>query len=129
MILQAIIAVIASVLIGELTKTLLQVVRKEDVHLFQLGGMPSSHSAAVSSLVLATYLEEGSITILVLACVVFGWIVLTDAYGVRWEVTRHSNALNTMLKTKDYKRTGHTRKQVIAGVILGILVTMVVYLF
>jgi acid phosphatase family membrane protein YuiD len=126
MITQAVISVVLSVLLGEGIKTLLQVIKKEEVHVFQLGGMPSTHSAAVSSLALATYYEEG-FTILVLACVVFGWIVVRDAYGVRWEVTKHSHMLNKLAKTKEYKVAGHTLLQVIAGIILGVLVTLVVY--
>ena len=125
---QAALAVIVSVLAGELIKTITQIVRREEVHLFQLGGMPSTHSAAVAALVLSVYAEDGLST-LFLVTFVFGWIVLRDAYGVRYEVTRHSKALNKLLKTTEYQRTGHTVLEVIAGVILGLVVTGIVYLF
>lgn len=47
------------------------------------GGMPSSHSAAVSSLITALILEYGFASPLVAIATVFGVIVMFDSMGVR----------------------------------------------
>ncbi|WP_338133172.1 divergent PAP2 family protein [Vaginisenegalia massiliensis] len=47
------------------------------------GGMPSSHSAAVSSLITALTLEHGFDSPLVAIATVFGVIVMFDSMGVR----------------------------------------------
>ena len=120
MLTQAIIAIIISWLLSESIKTVLQAIKGERLRWPQDGGMPSSHSALASSLALAAYFEEGRFTILVLACVIFGLIIVHDAYNVRWEVTKHSHALNKMAKTKEYKVAGHTPLQALAGIILGL---------
>ena len=95
-------------------------------HPFGLGGMPSAHSTAAGALAAAVFFETGW-SVLFLVTVVFGVLVVRDAYGVRWEVTRHSVALNKLTKGETYLRTGHTRWEAIVGVALGVLVTLVVY--
>lgn len=47
------------------------------------GGMPSSHSAAVSSLITALLLEYGFESPLVAIAIVFGVIIMFDSMGVR----------------------------------------------
>ena len=123
---QAIIAVIAAVLIGEFIKVLVELARHEPVRVFHLGGMPSAHASAAAALCLSVYYESGW-SLLLLACAVFGWVVIRDAYGVRWEVTKHSAALNKLAKTKEYEVTGHTRWQVACGVLLGLIVAFFAY--
>ena len=95
---------------------------------FSLGGMPSTHSALVSSLAAAAWFETG-FSVLFLACLIFSAIVVRDAFGVRLEVTRHSEALNRLVKKGGYRRTGHTAMEAAAGVGLGVVVTALVYAF
>ena len=126
MIRQAIISVLAALLIGELIKVIMQLVNNEPIKVFGMGGMPSTHAASVTALVLATYFETG-ISLTLLICCVFGIIVIRDAYSLRWEVSRHSQALNKFLKTKSFLRVGHKSLEVFAGVVLGLIVTAIVY--
>ena len=65
---QAVIAVILAVSIGEGLKVARQLLRNEKLKAFPLGGFVSTHSAAVSSLFLAVYLETG-LSLLLLVCV------------------------------------------------------------
>ena len=122
----AALAVVLSVATGELLKVVRQLIKKERIKAFGLGGFVSTHSAAVSSLILAVYFETG-LSILLLACAVFGAIVLRDAYGVRWEVSRHSVALNKLTGSEQFSRAGHQKKEVLLGVGLGLLVTGIIY--
>ena len=88
--------------------------------------MPSVHSAIVGSLFLSVYFETGiSLTLLIVG--VFGSVVYRDAWGVRWEVTKHSKALNKLLKTKEYERTGHTRLEAMIGIIIGFVIATLAY--
>jgi acid phosphatase family membrane protein YuiD len=93
-----------------------------------LGGMPSAHATGVAALGTAVFLESGW-SLLFLVVGVFGFLVVRDACGVRWEVTRHSEALNKLTRSKTYNRTGHTRWEAFVGVLLGVIVTLVVYAF
>ncbi len=127
MINQAILAVVGAFLITEIIKTVLHYTHNREFKMFILGGMPSSHSATVAALITSVYYETG-ISILLLVCVILGLFVIRDAYGVRWEVSKHSRALNKVLKTKEYERTGHTRTEVAIGIVLGLAFATVVYL-
>jgi hypothetical protein len=121
------IAVVIAYVSATLLKMLLQKLRKEPVELFSLGGMPSVHSASVTALATAVFFEQGW-SLLFLVATVFAIIVMRDAYGVRGEVTRHSAALNKLTKSKQYRRTGHTQHEVLAGGAFGIIVVVLVYL-
>lgn len=120
-------AIIIAVLLGEVIKLIVQKAAHVPLRPFHLGGMPSTHAAAVASLCTGVLAETG-LGLLFLMSVVFGWIVARDAYGVRWEVTKHSFALNERFKTKEFEVAGHTRPQVLAGLCLGMLVTILVYM-
>lgn len=100
------------------------------------GGMPSSHSATVCSLVTASLIKHGPGSTEFAICFGLAAIVMYDAIGVRRETGKHSIWLNSMIseypmkfnseifqkKLKEY--VGHTPLQVLAGAILGILITL-----
>jgi hypothetical protein len=81
------------------------------IHMFEAGGMPSSHSALVCSLVMMVGLAEGFESIIFAVVAVFAAIVMYDAIQVRHE------------------DVGHTLVEVSAGGILGIFVSIISYLF
>ncbi|MCT2345377.1 divergent PAP2 family protein [Niallia taxi] len=105
---------------------------------FQTGGMPSSHSAGVSSLTTFIALRRGVPTIDFALSLVYGLIVMYDAQGIRrqtGELTLKVNDLGDLmekLKTdekvpfeeKQPKRLkemlGHQPQEVVGGAILGI---------
>lgn len=103
------------------------------------GGMPSSHSALVTSLVMSIALSEGGISSTSFAiALVFAFVVIYDATGVRYATGEQAKVLNKIneeknenekLFDKDFKELiGHTKTEVFAGSVLGILTAIVYWL-
>ena len=96
------------------------------------GGMPSSHSALVSALATAVGLTDGFDSPYAMIAVGFGLLVLCDAATLRRAAGEHARLLNRIVErlnaSDDMKieaahlqeRLGHRRREVIAGVLLGI---------
>lgn len=116
------------------------VYKKWDIErLFGDGGMPSGHSATVSSLACITGLVYGTSSFEFAFTLILAIIVCHDAVGVRLETGKQAKILNEMMKTLDIifshevaevklkEMVGHTHAQVIAGVALGVLDAIVVY--
>lgn len=97
------------------------------------GGMPSSHSAFVVSLATITFLEEGPSTLFAITLVIM-LIVIRDAFGVRRSVGEEGMVINQVLKkiklkTKTHFAMGHTPLQVLVGSLIGLVISLLVYLF
>jgi len=95
------------------------------------GGMPSSHSAFVVALVTIIYLVEGASTAFAIA-LVFAFVVIRDAFGVRRSVGNEGKAIVKLLKlhkikSKFHYAMGHTPLQVFVGSIIGFVVAVLVY--
>lgn len=116
------------------------VYKKWDIErLFGDGGMPSGHSATVSSLACITGLVYGTSSFEFAFTLILAIIVCHDAAGVRLETGKQAKVLNEIMKGIDIifshevaevklkEMVGHTQTQVIAGVALGILDAIVVY--
>ncbi|WP_335869649.1 divergent PAP2 family protein [Bacillus sp. 2205SS5-2] len=106
---------------------------------FQTGGMPSSHSAGVSSLTTFIALKRGVSTIDFALSLVFGLIVMYDAQGIRrqaGELTLKVNSLDELVRkahqqesiefkqkppTKLKEMLGHQPSEVIGGALFGII--------
>jgi len=102
--------------------------RKFDkIMLIETGGFPSTHSAVVSVLTTSVFLEQG-ISIAFIICLVFSIIIIRDAFGVRMDVQRHALLLEKLTKKKMNEHIGHTIPQVFCGIVLGIIVSVVMYL-
>ncbi len=107
--------------------------------LFGDGGMPSGHSATVSSLACITGLVYGLNSFEFAFTMILAIIVCHDAMGVRMETGKQAIILNEITdslgiifsdevaEVKLKEMVGHTMPQVIAGVALGILDAIVVY--
>jgi acid phosphatase family membrane protein YuiD len=113
--------------------------------LFSTGGMPSSHSAAVTALATATGLTEGFGSTYFAIAAAVALIVMHDAAGVRRHAGEHAALLNTLLDdfhtivnelkhlrmtTRREKRMklkellGHQPIEVLVGGFLGVLVAL-----
>ena len=97
------------------------------------GGMPSSHSAFVISLVTIIYLVEGTSTSFAIS-LVFAMVVIRDAFGVRRTAGEEGIVINQMMKKLKMKKQthfaiGHTPLQVTIGSIIGFVVSFSVYYF
>jgi acid phosphatase family membrane protein YuiD len=106
---------------------------------FQTGGMPSSHSAGVTSLTTYIALKRGFPTIDFALSLIYGLIVMYDAQGVRrqaGELTLRVNDLDELMKKikqhgsfefeeKEPKKLkevlGHEPEEVIGGALFGVV--------
>ncbi len=105
--------------------------------IFSPGGMPSSHSALVTSVTLAIGLQEGFGSPLFALSFAISMVVIYDAAGVRRQAGIHAERINEMMKSlfegtgipeKELKEVlGHTPFEVITGVILGIVISVVLF--
>ena len=103
------------------------------------GGMPSSHSAFVTSLATAVGLQNGFSSTDFAICTVFALVVMYDAAGVRRAAGQQARILNKIVEQwgkSDFSDTdkrlkellGHTPKEVFAGALLGIIIARVRYM-
>lgn len=102
---------------------------------FSTGGMPSTHTASVTAMTSAIYFIEGVSNLFVVAFIV-SIVIITDAVGIRRAAGKQAQVLNAIIedftifkkfKTKRlYELLGHSPKQVIVGLILGIIVARII---
>lgn len=100
------------------------------------GGMPSGHSATVSSLATSIGLIRGFDTPEFAIAGILAVIVCHDATGVRQETGKQAIMLNEIIKILEKEElpevklkelVGHTPLQVLAGILLGISGALIMY--
>ena len=108
--------------------------------LLETGGMPSSHSAAVTSLATSLGMLHGWHTPQFAIAAVFGSIIMYDATGIRRAAGIQAGLINELVQELGHlfdegfqpqvlkTLLGHTYPQVLAGALLGILVGVLVAL-
>lgn len=94
------------------------------------GGMPSSHSAAVSALTTSIAIREGVSSSVFVLSLLFAVVTMYDAAGVRRAASIQAHILNQMIEelfkghpiseNKLRELLGHTPVEVFAGLVLGI---------
>jgi hypothetical protein len=104
--------------------------------LVSAGGFPSSHSALMVGTTIGIGIQEGFQSPLFALAWVISMIVIYDATGVRRQAGDHARILNLMidelftghpLAEKELKeRLGHTPREVLGGVVLGLITALVV---
>lgn len=121
----------------QLTKFITDLVKNKKVDLKVLvasGGMPSSHSSIVTSLMTLIGINEGFDSILFAIAFVFGMIVMYDAAGVRRAAGKQAGILNQLIYSNQVKVNtneklkeliGHTPKQVFVGALWGIVLGII----
>lgn len=115
--------------------------------IFSTGGMPSSHSATMLGLTTAAAIKDGFGSSTFAICAILSIVVMTDAFGVRYETGKQARMLNNLLEkekqenpelkeqleaSKNEKHgkkhltfnefVGHTPFQVLIGALVGIAV-------
>lgn len=125
----------SSWLIAQVIKVIINacVTKKLDwERLFGDGGMPSGHSATVSSLAMFAALRCGCGSFEFAVCAILAIIVCHDATGVRQEAGKQAVVINDIVEQFerllkqdivdiDLKElVGHTPLQVLAGITLGV---------
>lgn len=96
------------------------------------GGMPSSHSAVVTSLATMIGRSEGFDSPVFALSVIFAVVVMYDATGVRRAAGKQARLLNKIIETPGLtglqvqerlvEVLGHTPMQVIVGALIGIAI-------
>ena len=118
--------------------TLLQEHRLDITKLWASGGMPSSHSSFVMALSGSVGQLYGFDSVYFAISMVFSFIVMYDAANVRLEAGRQAAMINQIIEVLENKELnpeqrlkeilGHTPIQVLAGGILGIIVSIVCFM-
>ena len=99
------------------------------------GGMPSSHSAVVTSIATLIGKNEGFNTPIFALSLIFAFVVMYDAAGVRRAAGKQAKLLNKIVQTpgltnvevteKLQEVLGHTPIQVFVGALIGFIVGMI----
>jgi len=102
-------------------------------------GMPSSHAAMVVSLATIIGLQEGLTSPIFGLSLVFAFLVIRDAVGLRQYLGVHGSILNKLVKDlkEDHllderyphllEKIGHTPAQALAGGIIGFVISVLGY--
>ncbi len=129
--------------VAQVIKTILYAVMNGGIEwerMFGDGGMPSGHSATVTSLALFCALMHGTGSHEFAVSAILAIIVCHDAMGVRQETGKQAIMINEMIEafekmTAEHKLpeielkefVGHTPLQVAAGVLVGALTALGMY--
>lgn len=137
--LQILIAPLASAIIAQLGKLLVKSnnLKFNWQSFSSYSGMPSSHAAMIISLTTSVGLTQGFSSALFFVCVILSFFIIRDALGLRQYVGQHGRILNSLVKDlsgnkiigaekypKLIEKIGHTPAQIIAGAILGFLISL-----
>jgi acid phosphatase family membrane protein YuiD len=104
-------------------------------NLIGYGGLPSNHSAIVSSVATLIALKEGINSPIFGVAIALAFIVILDASSLRRQVGKHAKAINKLNSLTDgnppflRERMGHDRIEILAGIVVGALVGYLVYYF
>lgn len=100
------------------------------------GGMPSSHSAVVTCLATMLGITMGTDSPVFALSLLFAFVVMYDAAGVRRAAGKQAAILNKLVATpgmtsiqvqeKLVEVLGHTPTQVLVGAIIGVIVGLIV---
>lgn len=131
---------LASGAVAQVAKCLIGVLRHRRLRLsllFSSGGMPSSHTAVVTTLSLLVATREGIGSPLFSIVAIFSLYVVFEATGLRQEVGNQARLINDLVDEiitrhqLDRRRlrelVGHTWGEVAAGMLCGFLVYLLCY--
>ena len=126
---------LSSWFVAQVLKTVLYAIETKKLdwsRLFGDGGMPSGHSATVTSLAVFCGLNFGFDSFQFAATAILAIVVCHDAMGVRLETGKQAVKINELLEVFELLHpdkiseanlkefVGHTPIQVMAGILLGI---------
>ncbi|WP_170270399.1 divergent PAP2 family protein [Heliorestis acidaminivorans] len=124
-----------AVVLAQAIKFILESIEQGEIlwfRFFEPGGMPSSHTALVISLVTAIAYRHGIQSDLFALAVVFAGVVVFDAMGVRRSAGEHAKTINQLLNIMGFRRhpddgplkerLGHSPAEVMAGALLGFII-------
>lgn len=133
---------ISSLLIAQVAKFFIAAIvnkKMDEMVLFSTGGMPSSHSALVTSLTTSIGLFIQPIGVEFTIALVLALVVVHDSFGIRYEASKHARELNQIklrlnlienidIEEKKLKEAlGHRPREVAAGILFGVLLAFIGY--
>jgi len=105
---------------------------------FSAGGMPSSHAALVTSVMLSVGLYDGFNTAAFVVAFTVMMVVVYDAAGVRRQAGFHAEMINAIIEELFAGRPvredqlnevlGHTPREVLAGIGVGLTIALIIWL-
>ena len=133
---------VSSWFIAQVLKTIIYAIINKKIDLLRLisdGGMPSGHSATVTSVAMISALVYGTGSFQFAVTAILAVIVCHDATGVRLETGKQAMMINELVKAFEVFSTndlpevklkefvGHTPIQVFAGILIGIVNAIVMF--
>lgn len=116
-------------LTAEATKVVVEGVRHGNWHekLFHSGGMPSTHSAFVTSLLIITQRQRGMDSVEFAIAFVFACVMWYDAMSSRRAIGEQAKILNRLQQWQHFtERLGHSFGEVVGGIVFGTVVTWLI---
>jgi acid phosphatase family membrane protein YuiD len=134
------IAALLSGLAAQFIKLFIDLLQKKRFNILRVldtGGMPSSHTAVVTTLTVGVAVYQGISSPLFGISLIISLYFIFEATGLRQEVGNQARVLNEILaKVKDEHHfstdelrelVGHTWAEVIGGFALGLFVALILY--
>ena len=125
--------IIIPLFVGVITqciKFIIETIKTKKIDIIRLfdgmGGMPSTHSALVSSLSTIIYLNYGMESPLTSIAIIFSLIVIYDSMGIRYESGRQAQLLNRLTDSNLKEQLGHKPLETLVGVFLGIVLAILI---
>lgn len=128
--------------VAQIIKTVIYAIVNREINWSRLmgdGGMPSGHSATVTSMAAAAAVEYGLSSAVFAIAAILAIIVMHDAMSVRYEAGKHAQALNELLELLDRRDItdeiklkeflGHTPLQVFFGALLGLCIGLLTSIY
>lgn len=127
--LKYIIIPISAATMSQCIKGLIEIFKYKKINfkrfVFGMGGMPSTHSALVSSVSTIIYLDYG-VTSFFAITFIFSLVVIYDSMGIRYESGKQAKIINEITDSDLEEKIGHKPIEVLIGVLLGIVYTFIV---
>ncbi len=130
--------------LAQIIKTVIYAAVNRELNLERLmgdGGMPSAHSATVTSVAISAGFVAGWDSPVFAVAMILAIVVMHDAMGVRRETGKQAQVINSMMLTfeelgapdipvevKLKELVGHSPLQVFFGFLLGLTVSLVYFL-
>lgn len=128
--------IVIPILVGivvQCIKFIIETIKTKKINIIRLfdgmGGMPSTHSALVSSLSTIIYLNYGIESPLTSITIIFSLIVIYDSMGIRYESGRQAQIVNRLTGSNLKEQLGHKPLETLIGVFLGIILTILINRF
>ena len=117
------------IILSQFIKVCIEYIKNKEISFARfvngMGGMPSTHSALVSSLSTVICLDYGITSPIFAITFIFSLVIIYDAMGIRYESGKQAEAINKFTGSKLKEKIGHKPIEVLVGIFLGVLVTII----